>query len=99
MATKLVKEYLRSAVFTDGAIVVWLMLLAPWLTSTIEKVVGSVETDVHSIVLVPEKSHCAPAVGWVIVIAETVAAKTVAKPKMVLASIFDVFRWNCDLID
>ena len=69
-ATKLVKEYLPSDVLTGSWIVSSVGGLESWFTRTISKLVGSVDTEVHSIVLVWVKSHCAPTVGCVIVIAD-----------------------------
>jgi hypothetical protein len=67
-ATTLVKEYLLSAVLTRSLIVVCVGPEGFELsTNTMEKLEGSVETLLHSMVLVLEKSQASLALGAVIV--------------------------------
>lgn len=67
-ATKLLKEYLPSAVLTRSLMTVCFGPAEDELsTSTMEKLEGSVDTLVHSIVLVWEKSQASLALGAVMV--------------------------------
>lgn len=71
VATTSAKEYLSSAVETRSLMVVCVGVPEDELlsTSTMEKLDGSVDTLVHSMVLVWEKSQAALAVGAVMVMA------------------------------
>jgi len=64
--TKFVKEYFPSEVLTESAMVFCVGGVAELSSRTISKDVGSEETEVHSIVLVPEKSSLSLRAGSVI---------------------------------